>query len=75
MLTDHHVSALPVVLNGITYKQEDTFAMIGKPEIDIEQFEEELSCMAFDQEDNFMSVLCALNTDLEEEVELRDRDL
>ena len=38
-------------------------------------FEGEVSCKTIDQKNNFMSVLCALNTDLEEGVEFRDRDL
>jgi len=38
-------------------------------------FEEELSCKPIDQKDNFTSVFCALNIDLEEGVGLRDRDL
>ena len=38
-------------------------------------FEGELSCKTIDQKNNFTSVLCAINTDLEEGVELRDRDL
>ena len=38
-------------------------------------FEGEVSCKTIDQKNNFTSVLCTLNTDLEEGVELRDRDL
>ena len=38
-------------------------------------FEGEVSCKTIDQKNNFMSVLCALDTDLEEGVEFRDRDL
>ena len=66
-IIEHNPGALPVVVNGITYKQEHIFAgVVDKSWVSTEELEEDLCSRAELTDDKFLSLLCASRVDLED---------
>ena len=66
-IIEHNPGALPVVVNGITYKQEHLFAgVVDKSWVSTEELEEDLCSRAELTDDKFLSLLCASRVDLED---------
>ena len=66
-ITDHHLKALPVVIDGIKYDQEHLFPeLVDRSGMGLEEFEEDVLNVV-ETEDMLLSYLCALHTNFEDE--------
>ena len=65
-VTDHHLKALPVVIDGIKYDQMHMFSeLVDRSWMGLEEFEEDVLNVV-ETEDMLLSHLCALHTNFED---------